>query len=119
MKLFVRYASVGLVNTLIHWLAFWALYTGLALSQAKSNLAAFCVAVTFSFIVNALWTYSAKMTWRRYWLYVGFMGIMALSFGALADRLHIWPLATLVLFSAFSLIFGFLYSRYFVFKGAK
>ena len=95
LKLFVRYTSVGVINTLLHWLVFAILFFAGA-SQTIANLAAFCVAVTFSFFVNARWT-----------------------FGKLADRAHINPVITLVAFSAISLVFGFIYSRFIVFRVKK
>ena len=43
LKLFARYASVGAVNTLIHWIIFAALYSQ-GFNQSMSNFAAFCCA---------------------------------------------------------------------------
>jgi hypothetical protein len=88
-------------------------------SQTIANLAAFCVAVTFSFFVNARWTFKAQATTVRYVLYVIFMGAMAAGVGKLADRAHINPVITLVAFSAISLVFGFIYSRFIVFRVKK
>lgn len=47
LKLFVRYTSVGVINTLLHWLVFAILFFA-GSSQTIANLAAFCVAVTLS-----------------------------------------------------------------------
>lgn len=118
VKLFARYASVGLVNTLIHWVVFSALYT-LGQPQSMANFAAFCCAVTFSFFANAKWTFSAQVTTIRYLLYLFFMGGMATAVGLYADRTHANPIVTLVVFSAISLVCGFIYSKYVVFKDRK
>ena len=118
LKLFVRYTSVGVINTLLHWLVFAILFFAGA-SQTIANLAAFCVAVTFSFFDNARWTFKAQATTVRYVLYVIFMGAMAAGVGKLADRAHINPVITLVAFSAISLVFGFIYSRFIVFRVKK
>ena len=118
LRLFARYTSVGVINTLIHWGVFAALYAIVG-SQSLSNLAAFCVAVTFSFFANAKWTFNAEATTTRYLLYICFMGAMATAVGWTADYLHINPIVTLVFFSALSLICGFAYSKFFVFRTSK
>lgn len=115
LRLFARYTSVGVVNTAIHWAVFGALLASGA-KQSTANLAAFCVAVTFSFFANAKWTFNAEATTARYFLYIFFMGAMAVSVGWTADRLHINPIVTLIVFSALSLVCGFVYSKFFVFR---
>ncbi|ERH62318.1 translocase [Pantoea dispersa EGD-AAK13] len=114
-RLFARYTSVGVVNTAIHWAVFGALLASGA-KQSWANLAAFCVAVTFSFFANAKWTFNAEATTARYFLYIFFMGGMAVTIGWTADHLHINPIVTLIFFSALSLICGFVYSKFFVFR---
>lgn len=118
VKTFARYASVGVVNTLIHWIVFTALYTQ-GQTQSLSNFAAFCFAVTFSFFANAKWTFSSEVTTIRYLLYLFFMGGMASAIGLYADKTHANPVVTLIVFSAISLACGFLYSRFVVFKDRK
>lgn len=119
LKLFSRYVSVGVLNTAIHWLCFGAMFSLAGLSQAISNLIAFCVAVTFSFFINAKWTFKSKATTGRYVAFVVFMGAMAALTGYIADRLHAPALITLIAFSAFSLVAGFIYSKFIVFRDAK
>lgn len=118
LGLFARYTSVGVVNTLIHWAIFAALYADGA-QQSTSNLLAFCCAVTFSFFANAKWTFKAQATTTRYFLYIVFMGTMALLVGWMADRLKINPIVTLIFFSALSLVSGFVYSKLIVFRKNK
>ncbi|APS98000.1 GtrA family protein [Klebsiella pneumoniae] len=115
LKLFARYASVGAVNTLIHWIIFAALYSQ-GFNQSMSNFAAFCCAVTFSFFANAKWTFDAETTTFRYIIYLFFMGGMASTVGMYADRSHSSPVITLIAFSAISMVCGFIYSKYIVFK---
>lgn len=119
LKLFSRYVSVGALNTAIHWLFFAAMFSLFGLNQAVSNLVAFCAAVTFSFFVNAKWTFKAKATTRRYVSFVVFMGAIATLTGYLADRLHAPAVITLIAFSAFSLVAGFIYSKFIVFRDTK
>ncbi|HGF5928004.1 GtrA family protein [Citrobacter freundii] len=119
LKLFSRYFSVGVLNTAIHWLCFSALLSLMSMNQAISNLIAFCVAVTFSFFVNAKWTFKSKATTGRYVAFVIFMGGVATLTGYIADRLHAPALITLIAFSGFSLVAGFIYSKFIVFRDAK
>ncbi|WP_291973659.1 GtrA family protein [Candidatus Symbiopectobacterium sp.] len=116
-KLFSRYVSVGVLNTGIHWSCFAALFSLIGLNQALSNLVAFCVAVTFSFIANAKWTFKAKATTGRYIAFVIFMGAMAALTGYVADLIHAPAVITLIAFSGFSLVSGFIYSKFIVFRG--
>ncbi|KAB8313811.1 GtrA family protein [Erwinia endophytica] len=118
LKLFVRYSSIGVINTLVHWLVFVVFYLQGA-SQLIANLAAFCVAVTFSFFFNARWTFNTEPTTIRYVLYVFFMGSVAAGVGRLADHAHFAPLITLITFSLTSLISGFFYSNFIVFRVKK
>lgn len=113
---FSRYMSVGVLNTLLHWCVFFALHGGSGLSQAVSNLAAFLVAVTFSFLANASFTFKSHATWRRYGLFVGFIGGVSFAVGRLADVWQLYPLLTLVVFSAISMVAGFVYSNWVVFR---
>ncbi len=119
LKLFSRYVSVGVLNTAIHWVCFGVMLSLIGMNQAISNLVAFCVAVTFSFFVNAKWTFKSKATTCRYVAFVIFMGVMAALTGYIADRLHATALITLISFSGFSLAAGFIYSKFIVFRDTK
>lgn len=119
LKLFAKYFSVGILNTLIHWVIFGLLIYVFESDQAWANLIGFVVAVTFSFFVNAKFTFQASVTTSRYILYVGFMGILSFLTGATSDRLRINPVLTLLIFSTVSLVCGFLYSKYIVFRNVK
>jgi len=112
---FFRYVSVGLVNTVIHWGIFAAVFYLLDANQAVSNFLGFAAAVTFSFFANARFTFDADATAGRYVLYVAFMGALAVIFGFLAEFWMLPPIVTLILFSAVSLVCGFAYARLVVF----
>ncbi|MBS0880560.1 GtrA family protein [Pantoea sp. JGM49] len=117
-KIFARYVTIGVINTAIHWITF-AICVERGQPQSLSNFVAFCVAVTFSFFANAKWTFNAEATTIRYMMYVLFMGLVAVMIGSYADRLKVSPIATLVVFSAISLVCGFVYSKYVVFRERK
>jgi len=119
LKLFSKYLSVGVLNTIIHWTIFLGLIRFFGISQSIANLTAFCFAVSFSFIVNAKWTFQSEATLVKYTLYILFMGALAWGTGWIADFSALPPLATLIVFSFVSLLCGFLYSKFFVFKVRK
>ncbi|MEB6533285.1 GtrA family protein [Pantoea stewartii] len=118
IRLMIRYAVVGMLNTLIHWLTFFSCleqdYT-----QALSNFIAFCVSVTLSFLFNGKWTFGRESTTMRYMSYVFFMGSISVMIGSYADRLNLYPLFTIFSFSMISLVFGFLYSKYIIFSNGS
>lgn len=119
MLALTKYASIGVINTGIHWLSFYVFISFLTNEQYIANFGAFCIAVTFSFFANAKWTFKSEASGLRYLLYVTFMGSIAAFTGWAGDRLAVNPLTTLVIFSALSLIIGFIYSKFFVFKDVK
>lgn len=116
LNVFSRYLGVGVINTLLHWGVFLLLHLGLSLNQAWSNVSAFLVAVTFSFFANAAYTFQARATPLRYVLFTVFMGALSVAVGAAADWLSVSPWVTLVVFSTLSLIIGFGYSQWVVFR---
>ena len=119
LKLFSRYISVGVINTALHWVCFGALLYFLGTTQAVANVIAFCIAVTFSFFANAKWTFKSQATSGRYIAFVTFMGVIAGMTGCVADTIGAPPIVTLIAFSGFSLVAGFVYSKFIVFRDAK
>lgn len=51
--------------------------------------------------------------------FVVFMGVMAALTGFIADVIGLPPVVTLIAFSGFSLVAGFIYSKFIVFRDAK
>jgi putative flippase GtrA len=119
LKLFSKYFTVGVFNTAIHWAVFAACLYLFNTNQALANFAAFCVAVTFSFFANARYTFKAQATSGRYMLYIVFMGLLSAATGWLADVCGLPALFTLIAFSAISLVCGFFYSKFIVFRSEK
>lgn len=119
IRLFVRYTSVGMVNTAIHWAVFVFLVYISQVCQAVANVMGFTIAVTFSYYANAKFTFKATTSKRSYFLYITFMGTLSAFCGALADNLKVNPLITLISFSIVSLLLGFLYSKFIVFNDKK
>ncbi len=115
-KGFSSYAVIGIANTVIHWQLFFVCRTAFEFSQALSNFVAFCMAASFSFYMNTLYTFSLPASWLRYLAFMVCMGGLSLLVGALADRWHLPGLVTVAVFSALSLVCGFLLSRHVVFR---
>lgn len=119
LKLFSKYFTVGIFNTALHWVVFAICLYAFHTNQALANFVAFCVAVTFSFFANARYTFKAQATSGRYVLYIGFMGALSAVTGWIADYCDLPALFTLISFSAISLICGFFYSKFIVFRSEK
>ncbi|WP_339560663.1 GtrA family protein [Pseudomonas sp. EA_65y_Pfl1_P113] len=115
-KGFSSYTVIGVANTVIHWQLFFVFRAAFELSQALSNFLAFCVAASFSFYVNALYTFAMPASWLHYLLFMACMGGLSLVVGGLADRWRVPGIVTVVVFSLVSLVCGFLLSRCVVFR---
>ncbi|MGP9435719.1 GtrA family protein [Ewingella sp. AOP8-B2-18] len=118
-NLFTKYLTVGVINTAIHWAAFSIAVYLFSVNQAAANFIAFATAVTFSFFANASFTFNAKPKPTRYLLFVSFMGVLSILVGKISDYYHIEPIITLIEFSVVSLVLGFIYSKYVVFREDK
>lgn len=118
-SLFTRYISVGVINTLIHWVIFGIGIYLFGINQMLSNLISFSIAVTFSFFANARWTFKSQASLARYIMFVFFMSLVALLTGYIADKISLLPILTLIIFSSLSLVIGFYYSKLVVFRESK
>ncbi|RON46668.1 GtrA family protein [Pseudomonas frederiksbergensis] len=118
-KGFSTYSVIGVANAIIHWQIFFVLSTGAELTQAASNFAAYCVAASFSFYVNALYTFDAKVSVGVYLLFIGLMGAMSYGIGRLGDLWRFPGLLTVTVFSLLSLVCGFVFSKFVLFRGRE
>ncbi len=109
--MFSRYVVVGIANTSVHYTIYFCLVYA-AVSQSVSNLVAFLVAVTFSYLINAKFTFKATYKPLQYLGYVIFMSVLSFSIGWAGDKLNLPPIIALVLFSAISLFIGYRFSKY-------
>lgn len=117
--MFSRYVLIGAINTLIHWFSFGVFFYVFSLTQSLANVLAFCIAVTFSFFANAKWTFKSQATSGRYIVFVLFMGLIAGLIGYIAESIDAYPMVTLATFSSLSLVAGFIYSKFIVFREIK
>ncbi|MEB7537320.1 GtrA family protein [Pantoea anthophila] len=111
-----RYTSVGVMNTLMHWVASTVFYVE-GQSQSLSNYTAFCLAVTFSFFANAWWTFSTEANAMYYLLYLFFMGGLISAIGMNSDRHEKNLEITLFVFLLMSLSCGFIHHGFFINRG--
>lgn len=117
LRQFSKYFSIGILNTILHWAVFYMAYSLLNLDQSYSNLLGFILSVIFSFFMNAKFTFQKKTSLIKFISYTSFMGFLSYLIGYLSDFLGLMPIFTLVFFSSISLICGFIYSKYIVFRG--
>ncbi|NUU36837.1 GtrA family protein [Pseudomonas sp. C2B4] len=113
---FGGYMIVGALSTLLHWQIFFVLVTAFELSQTASNFAGFCIAASFSFYMNAVFTFDSKALLYRYLLFIGFMAVLNIAIGNVADALQWRGIVTVAVFSSLSLVGGFLFSMFFLFR---
>lgn len=112
---FLKYSFIGIFNTAIHWGCFFCFFyfTG---NQSTSNLIAFLVAVTFSYFANAKLNFKVELNIFRYLIFICFLALISFLIGLGSDHFSINPFLMLISFSLISLIFGFLFSKWYVFK---
>ena len=115
-SMFLNYFIVGIFNTIIHWSIFTILWVFLDATQATGNISGFLCAVTISYLLNAKFTFNRKPTGIKYCLFLCFMGSLTYILGYCGDIFSFFPFITMILSSAISLVLGFLFSKYIVFK---
>lgn len=115
MEIFRKYFNVGIINTLIHWIIFYISYT-LTNIQSISNFIGFFIAVSFSYVFNSLYTFKQKTSPQKYIIFLFSMSVLSFSLGYISDITKIQPIFTLIIFSSLSLVIGFIFSKYIVFK---
>ncbi|WP_445181078.1 GtrA family protein [Pseudomonas sp. McL0111] len=116
MKGIPALAVIGIADGLIHWQIFFVLCSAVGLKQAASNFAAFCVAATFSFYVNALYTFEARTSVSAYLLFICLMGGLSFGVGSFADAHNLPGLVTVAVFSALNLSLGYGFFRFVLFR---
>lgn len=112
----LNYSVIGLINTAIHWSIFSVFYY-VGLKQYLCNIMAFSCAVLFSYCINAKYNFKARQSIKNFMLFYLLMGTLSLIIGYSADYFSLYPLYTLILSSAVSLVLGYTLSKYFVFRG--
>lgn len=115
LKNISMYSLIGILNTSVHWVVFYVLYLRWG-EQSYSNLIAFLCAATLSFIMNSKFNFKTKISINKYFLFLGGMGIISFIIGLFSDEFSLSPIVTLVVFSTASLMLGYVYSKFLVFR---
>lgn len=112
----VSYGLIGILNTGIHFVVFWFVLK-ICLYQSLANLMGFLVAVTFSFVMNAKYTFKARPTRMRFLKMVVLMALVSLVFGAIGDYFRMNPLLTFGVYFVLNPLIGFCVTKFLVFGG--
>ena len=110
----IRFAVIGVANTAVHAGVLMSLVIW-GYSQATGNFIAFLCAASFSYIANGALTFGVRPRVKRYLAFVVLSGIPAYGFGSIGDHLNLSPIITLVLFSTFSYIVGYIGGKRWIF----
>ena len=116
----LRYAVVGVGNTVTDFSVFSLLVFGLQIDSLLANGCAFAVAVTQGYLLNACWTFydpDSGLSWTRYvsFVAVNLGGVAASMLTLFLLQDHIGPLAAKLSSMLFVFAWGYLMSRRFVF----
>ncbi len=114
MSHFIKYCLIGVGNTAVHWIVSFLLV--FLLGQGFANLIGFLAASLLSFVLNGKLNFKTNLTYYKYFLFLGFMSLLAYTVGAIGQHLHLPFILALITFTCASLVFGFLYSKYVVFR---
>lgn len=112
---FIKYILIGILNTALHWVVFYILLS-YNLNQSKANLSAFIIATTFSYLLNSKYNFNKPVNFSRYCIFSIGMGCLNLAIGQIGDIYNFIPIITLMFTSLLSLFFGFLFSKFFIFR---
>ncbi|MBO1541369.1 polysaccharide synthesis protein GtrA [Pseudomonas sp. OA65] len=119
MNGFSALMAIALVNGLIHGQVFFLLYDAVGLTQATSNLAAFCVASAFSFYVSALYIFGPQESWSGYLLLNCITGALSYGIGSIGDALNLPGWETLALYFLLNLTTGYSFFRFKLLRGRQ
>ncbi len=110
------FASVGVVNSIVHILIFYVLIYRCHLSQSIANLVAFMVSVSCGYLLNSKVTFKKNLLWKRYFFYLFFLGSNAYLFGYIGEMVHLQSWTMVGLFALFSFVISYFWAKFWVFK---
>jgi putative flippase GtrA len=121
---FGRFAVVGLINFVVDYGLFWALFYGAGLSLVTANTISILAAATNSFLLNKVWTFQdasrGRASMRRYGRFLVFTGL-----SVVLANVVIWLLARILPVPlakfgsiAVTMVFNYWTSRRYVFRPA-
>ena len=117
----IKFASVGIANTLVDFSLFALLYSMFGLDKILANTIAFLAAVLNSYVLNRRWTFAAQgnaFAIRSVMYFIGLnaVGLMIsnLTIYMLAPPLH--PLLAKAIATLLTFLWNFTTSKLFVFR---
>lgn len=121
MNQFIRFALIGVVNTLIHYGVFMLLYA-IGLFHLLASVTGFLCAVTNSFIMNKRWTFKTQGTSRKqeftkfFLVNLVSLGVNVVSMLVFIEVLNVAPPLAQLLTIGLTLVVNFTGTKYWVFK---
>ena len=119
-KAFLRFCTVGVMNTLIDFIAFLILLYGFGAGLLLANSIAFSLALLNSYVLNKIWTFgdTEPVSLRQIMKFAGVAvsGFVLSSIILTLASLVIHPVAAKVLAIITTLFWNYLGSRNLVFK---
>jgi putative flippase GtrA len=115
----VRFGLVGVLNTALHLGVVAMLVQLVGASQLVSNVVAYVVASTFSYVLNSIWSFQVDMHVRRFGRFqlVGLMGLAICALlGYIGDRVGWHYVVTVLLTAVFVPVMSFLVHRSYTFS---
>ena len=119
---FLRFAVIGVINTLIHLAVVTGLVESGTLLPVPANGLAYMVANLFSFWANSRYTFRAQVNWHRYgrFLSVSAAGLLlTLMASQLGEWLHWHYLAGVLLSFVLLPILSFAANRWWTWRGVR
>ncbi len=118
--MFIKFSCVGVLNTLIDYGVFFILCDILRLNMVFSNVTAYILSATNSYLLNSSFVYKdKKFTLKKY---AGFLSgnvfvliISTVSIAVLSKYIPVKTIAKLIS-APITLIFNFLFQRFILFK---
>lgn len=118
----LRFAAIGVLNTLVHGAILVAAVEYLALGVTPAHLVAFFTANVFSYCMNSRFTFAAPLSWRRYgrFLAASLLALaMTLCLSWLADRQGLHYLAGFALIVVLVPMCSFLLMKFWIFAASR
>ena len=120
---FIRFAIVGVLNTLIHLSILYFLTEYLHIYYILSSLIGFSLAVTNSFILNTIWTFKKNIREKAGFRYTKFFVISTLAavinlalLYLITEFLGVWYILSQIVATGFSLVVNFIGNKYWTYR---
>lgn len=118
---FVRFATVGALNTVNHLVIVYFLVSFNFLNLLVANIVAFVSATIISFVLNNCWTFSLRgisvVTVKKYLFFISLSTLIIYVWTNIAETLGVSPLITTIALAILLPILSFVIFKIWVFNG--